>query len=338
MPVERGARRRPAPPSPAPRREVQGARHYQTGWRDRLRGWGEHHRQVARDSWRRLLASPGGSAMTWLVIGIALALPGGLFVALQNIESLGRGWDGSAQVSLFLEERVSTDRGRALARELLARDDVTETDYVSPEQALEEFRALSGYGDILDGLDSNPIPALILVRPGEGIGADATEALFEALQALPEVERAVLDLQWVQRLYAMMGLGRHLAMALTVLLALGVVLVVGNTIRLAIENRRDEIVITKLVGGTDAFVRRPFLYTGAWYGLGGGIVAWLLIGLTLIWLGGPVARLADLYDSGFRVQGPGLGATLLLWSGGALLGWLGAWLAVGRHLRDVEPR
>jgi cell division transport system permease protein len=155
---------------------------------------------------------------------------------------------------------------------------------------------------------------------------------------LPQIDQAVLDLEWVQRLYSMMALGKRLVIALAALLALGVLLVVGNTIRLAIESRRDEIVIVKLVGGTNAFVRRPFLYTGLWYGLGGGILAWLIIGFGLFWLSSPVAELAGLYRSQFELQGLGIGDSLMMWLCGGLLGLAGAWLAVSRHLGAIEPR
>jgi len=277
--------------------------------------------------------------MTWLVIGIAMALPTGLFVALGNIEAISGGWDGAAQMSLFIDKSVSEPEAKTLADELRRREDVDEVVFISSEQALAEFQELSGFGDVLQNLDSNPLPSVILVRPGQrGDGAVLSEELFNELRDLPQVAEAVLDLQWVQRLYAIMDLGRRLTLALAGLLSLGVLLVIGNTIRLAIEGRRDEIVIVKLVGATNAFVRRPFLYTGLWYGLGGGLTAWIIIGISLLWLRSPVAQLAGLYQSDFDLQGLGVAASLLLWTISAGLGLLGAWLAVGRHLGAIEPR
>lgn len=326
-----------APRPEPPRRE--GATQSRTRIADRLHSWLEHHRHIAGDSFQRLLATPTASAMTWLVIGIALALPGALFVGLQNLENVSRGWDGAAQMSLFLKSSLSESQGRALAQRIEQRDDVMATRYISREQALEEFRSLSGYGEVLDGLDSNPLPAVIAVRPQEkDTDATAVQSLFEALKVMPEIDQAVLDLAWVQRLYSLMELGRQLTLALALLLSLGVLLVIGNTIRLAIESRRDEVIIVKLVGGTDAFVRRPFLYTGVWYGLGGGILAWLIISISLLWLNPTVAELADLYDSQFALSGLGFSNSLALWATGGMLGWLGAWLAVGRHLTEIEPR
>ncbi len=322
----------------APRREL-GASQSRTSTGDRFNGYLGHHRLVAVDSLQRLLKAPIPSLMTWLVIGIALALPGGLYVGLSNMESLSRGWDGAAQISLFVHKVVSERDSRQLAKTLQQRADIDGVEYISRTEALEEFRALSGYGEVLEHLDNNPLPAVIVVRPVEqDVSAEATEQLFNELQALPQIDQAVLDLEWVQRLYSMMALAKRMTLALALLLSLGVLLVIGNTIRLAIESRRDEIVIVKLVGATNAFVRRPFLYTGLWYGLGGGLMAWLTVSLAIWWLAAPVAELAGLYQSNFALRGLGLGDTFLLWICSALLGLLGAWLAVSRHLGAIEPR
>ena len=330
---------RSAPVKKETRSKDKGASQSRASVGDQFNGYISHHRLVAKDSFKRLLAAPVSSVMTWLVIGIALALPGGFFVALSNIEAVSRGWDGAAQISLYMHKIVQEQDGRALARKLEARVDITEVVFISPTQALEEFQHLSGYGEVLQHLDTNPLPAVLVVRPVEKSGtAESTNQLYLELKALPQVEQAVIDMEWVQRLYTMMALGKRMTLALAAILSLGVLLVIGNTIRLAIESRRDEIVIVKLVGGTDAFVRRPFLYTGLWYGLGGGLVAWLIISIGLLWLSGPVAALAGLYQSDFGLQGLGFGDTLLLWLSASLLGLMGAWLAVGRHLGAIEPR
>lgn len=307
--------------------------------KDRFSSYWLHHRQVARESLLRILRNPLGSIATWLVIGIALALPGGLYVALDNLARLSTAWDGAPQMSLFLRGSVDEAGGRALGERLAKREDVARVQYVSREQALAEFRELSGFGEVLDHLDSNPLPAVILVRPLAGVqGAAAVQKLFEEIKALPEVDRAVLDLQWVERLYAILAVGHRIALALALMLGLGVVLVIGNTIRLAIESRRDEILVVKLVGGTNAFVRRPFLYTGVWFGLGGGVIACLILIGGLLWLGNPVAHLADLYSSQFSLQGMDARQIVLILLSATLLGWLGAWFAVGRHLGAIEPR
>ncbi len=306
--------------------------------RDRFAAYGLHHRQVARDSLLRLLRNPFGSLATWLVIGIALALPGALYLGLDTLSQLGGRWDAAPQISLFLHNNVDEAGGQALQQKLSRRGDVANAAYISPEQALAEFRSLSGFGEVVDQLDSNPLPAVISVRPlVVQSGADAIRKLYDDVKAMPEVERAVLDMEWVQRLYALLEIGRLIAAALATLLGLGVILVMGNTIRLAIESRRDEILVVKLVGATNAFVRRPFLYSGAWFGLGGGIVASLILVVCLHLLGEPVAQLASLYHSDFMLPSLGIGRIGALLLAGALLGWLGAWLAVGRHLSAIEP-
>ncbi|TNF33953.1 MAG: cell division protein FtsX [Gammaproteobacteria bacterium] len=318
--------------------DAQGAQRRQSRIRDMLAGWRAHHGEVARNSFQRLLATPVSSAMTWLVIGIALALPASLYVGLINMQALGEAWDSTARLSLYLKMDVDDARGKALAEALRKDSELVAVQFTDRASALAEFRAISGFGDVLDGLDENPLPALITVEPVAGLSAEHLGQLQQRLSALPEVESAQLDLEWVQRLYALVKLGQRLAITLAALLALGVILVIGNTIRLAIESRRDEIVVIKLVGGTDAFVRRPFLYTGLWYGVGGGLCAWLVVAISLWVMSGPVARLAGLYGSEFSLDGLGLVATLLLWLSGGLLGLAGAWLAVARHLGDIEPK
>ena len=321
------------------RKPEKGASQSRTRLSDVFSGYLSHHRWMAADSFQRLIKAPIPSLMTWLVLGIALALPTGLFVSLNNLESLGNNFDGAAQISLFVNRTLSDDAARSLAREIEKQDGVERTEFISRSQALDEFQQLSGYGDILQTLPSNPLPAVIVVYPEERDGsAEAVKTLYQTLAKHPQIEHAVLDLQWVQRLYSLMGLARRMTLALAGLLGFGVLLVIGNTIRLAIESRRDEIVIIKLVGGTNAFVRRPFLYTGLWYGLGGGIAAWLIILMSLWALSGPVSELAGLYASDYRLHGLGFLGTLGLWFGSGLLGLCGAWLAVSRHLGAIEPR
>jgi cell division transport system permease protein len=314
-----------------------GASQSKTRLRDRLKSWRQHHGFSARDSLLRLLRNPLSSLMTWLVIGIALALPMGLSVALENARSVSMGWDSPAQISLFLRPEVSLEAAGLLRDRIAKRFDVKSARLVSREQALEEFRQLSGFGDVLENLDDNPLPNLVLVTPVTGDGEMAATLQVE-LQAEAGVERAVLDMEWVQRLNALVLLSQRAVGALGIILALGVLLVIGNTIRLAIENRRQEIIVVKLVGGSDAFVRRPFLYTGFWYGLGGACLAWAVISAALWWLRGPLATLAVLYQSDFTLEGLGLNGGFGLLALGSLLGLLGAWMAVARHLSAIQPR
>ena len=296
------------------------------------------HAEVLLSSLGRLWRNPVASLMTVAVIGIALALPAGLHLLLENARLLSGGWDGSTQVSLFLRREVPEAESTRLASALRERPEIAETTLIPRAEALAEFRTLSGFGGALDALDENPLPDVIVVRPAPGHAAPkAVEALVAELRVVPGVEHARLDMQWVKRLYALMEIVRRGVEVVALLLGLAVLLVVGNTIRLDIQNRRREIEVAKLIGATDAFIRRPFLYSGAWYGLFGGVAAWLLVSMALWATGGPVQQLALLYQSQFRLIAADAGTVLTLLIGGALLGLLGSWLAVGRHLAAIEP-
>ncbi len=297
-----------------------------------------NHRKIAKESFVRLVRQPLSSLMTWAVIGIALSLPVGLSVLLANVQQLSSGWDGSAQITLFLKMNVSDGDASNLALELSTRPSIAQADFISRSSALDEFKTLSGFGEVLNYLDENPLPHVIVVKPAKTLATvKQTDALQKDLSTIKLVEKAQLDLQWVQRLHSMTELIERGVWALGFLLALAVLLIIGNTIRLAIENRRDEIVVVKLVGATDGFVRRPFLYTGLWYGLGGGLIALCLVQISLSWLDGPISELAMLYYSSFSLSGLGIESTLFLLGLSMLLGWSGAWVAVRRHLGDIEP-
>lgn len=302
---------------------------------DRYRSWRDHHSLSAADSLRRVLDNLGSSLLTWLVIGIAMALPTALSVALDNAREVSGSWDSPAQISLFLLKSTGAEAAQALQAELQGRGDVAEAVLVDKVAALEEFAELSGFTDVVASLDENPLPHLLLVSPATGVEPSVLQAELLALQL---VEQAVVDMAWVQRLNNLMDLSRRLVLGLAGILVLGVVLILGNTIRLAIENRRDEIIIVKLVGGSNAFVRRPFLYTGLWYGVGGGFIAALLVLAALFFLEQPVSNLASLYQSNFQLSGIGLIGSLQLVLLGGALGLIGAWLAVSRHLGAIEPR
>jgi cell division transport system permease protein len=285
----------------------------------------------------RLARQPFASTLTVLVIAIALALPAGLRVLVSNASALSDSWQSAADFTVYLATDVSDERAAALAREIEAREDVGNVELISKSRALEEFRAHSGFGEALDALDENPLPHTLVVRPASGIGADV-ETIATALDGLPETELVQLDTAWVARLRGLLVLAGRAVDIATVLLGFAVAIVIGNTIRLEINNRSSEIEVTKLVGGTDAFIRRPFLYLGLSYGLAGALVAELVIALGLLLLGPPVRSLAALYGSGFELRGLSVAESALLLVGGALLGWAGAGLAAARHLRAIEPR
>lgn len=331
-------------PPPKPSERVGATRKAETepvnedaDFQAQLHAWLESHRASLMDSLRRLARQPIGSFFTCLVMAIALSLPMGLALLLDNVERLGGSWQKAAQISLFLRLDASPADGEALRAQVAEMPEVAEAELISREQALEEFQQLSGLGEALKELPENPLPGVILVTPRE-VDKTRLEALRLQLSELPKVEQAQLDLLWVERLTAILGLGDRFVFGLTLLLVLALLLVIGNTIRLHIENRRTEIEVIKLVGGTDGYVRRPFLYMGALYGLGAGLLAWLVLAVGLDWLNDAVVRLAGLYGSDFALGGVPADDGFSLMLGAVLLGYVGAWLAVARHLSELAPK
>lgn len=307
-------------------------------WRKRLAGFLAAHARALVGALGRLYRAPLPSLLTAGVIGISLALPTGFLLLLANVGNLAGDWDSGPRLSLFVRKEVAAERYRALARELAADPQIRLTRVIAPEEALAEFRRASGFDDVLELLDDNPLPPVIVIEPRAELDPERLESLAARLRALPQVALVQLDSAWVQRLHAFLKLLRRGIWVVTGLLAVAVILVVGNTIRLDFLNRREEIVLIKLIGGTDAFIRRPFLYEGLWYGVAGALLAAVLVEAARLLLAGPARELAALYGSGYSLGGlgfDGLGKLLLT---GAALGLLGAWLAVGRHLASIEPR
>lgn len=316
----------------------RGAQSGRPSLRQRLVAWRLHHRQMLVAGFTRLYRRPVATGMTVAVIGIAIALPASLLVLVQNVQQLSGSWQGAARISLFLKQGLSDQTVQQAAAAARNTAGVAALQVINADQALKEFKQRSGFGDALALLGDNPLPAVLVVQPDSAHSApEAAAALGQTLAQLPQVDQVRLDVQWLRRLQGILGILRRVVMIVGCLLGLAVILIVGNTIRLDIEGRRTEIEVSKLIGATDRFIRRPFLYYGAGYGLTGGVIAWLLVSLSLALLGGPVTRLAGLYGSDFSLTGAGLGGTAMMLAGGALLGWLGAWLAVARHLRDIEP-
>lgn len=286
----------------------------------------------------QLWRAPIATLLTVAVIGISLAFPAGLYLAVQNAQQLAGRWDKSSDISLFLKPNVGEHDARALATGIQKTPGVARVEVISREAALAEFKRYSGFGDALDQLDTNPLPVVLIVRPHDDArDAASLNALVKRLENDARIDAAQLDLEWVQRLEALLAIAQRLVLILASLLAVAIVLIVGNTIRLAVLNRRDEIEVTKLIGATPRFIRRPFLYSGMIQGALGGAMAWLLVALALAFLDRPLSHLGGLYGYAVVVEGLGLraGAGLLL--AGAGLGWLGSRLAVGRHLREIEP-
>ncbi|HSW15562.1 MAG TPA: permease-like cell division protein FtsX [Solimonas sp.] len=298
----------------------------------------QEHARVFFFSLGKLGKNPIAALLTALVVGVALALPAGMYVLTSNINAVSYSWQESLQLSLFLKDSVSAERGAALARDLRNRAGVAKTQYISREQSLEEFRQQSGFGEALDIIKTNPLPAVISVSPERGRNKLQVEVLLGELTRLPEVDLAKLDQKWLERLYAVLAIIERAVFIVGLLLGIAVVVTIGNTIRLDIEARREEISVMKLIGAPDSFIRRPFLYTGFWYGLGGGVLALMLVLFSTLALAGPSRTLAGLYDSSFTLAGLSFTDSLLLLGTGVALGWLGAWLTVWRHLADIQPQ
>jgi len=328
-----------ARPESQPGAKQQGAIQSKAGVAVKLRGYWGHHRSSSMGSLQRLLATPAQTLMTSLVVAIALALPTTLLLALGNIQQLGDSWDASPKISVYINLRARETAIEQLVAELEAYPDIASVQYISAEQVRAEFQRMSGFGEVLDALEENPLPATLVISPTADTSEPAAlEKLSERIGKSPIVDSVAMDMEWIRRLRELMVLGKKIVAALAGLLGLGVLLAVGNTIRLAIENRRDEIIVSKLVGGTNAFVRRPFIYSGAWYGLTGGLLAAMIVSIGYWIIGGTVENLALLYHSDFQLHTLGVLGTLQLLATGTLLGWLGAWLAVGRHLAHIEPK
>jgi cell division transport system permease protein len=300
-----------------------------------------HYLRLHRDNLvgavKRLASQPFASALTILVIATAFALPAGLRVAVNNAAAVSDSWQSAADFTVYLKLDVSEEAARRTARAIEERADVAGVTVIDRDAALEDFRSKSGFGEALDALDGNPLPHALVVHPASGIAGDV-EALTDAVAALPETDLVQVDTAWVSRLRAMLTLAERLVDFATVLLGLAVAIVVGNTIRLEINNRSVEIEVTKLVGATDAFIRRPFLYLGLCYGFAGAVVALAVVALGLLLLGPPVRELAALYGSSFALAGLTLRESGILLLTGAFLGWAGAGLAAARHLRAIEPK
>lgn len=303
-----------------------------------LQAWLARHAQTLLGSLGRIVRHPVATAMTVAVIAVALALPLFFNVLLQNTRTATANWNQAFELSVYLTQKAGADRAEALAKQLRARPDVAAVRVVTADQALAEFRNSSGFGKALDALDGNPLPNTLIVTPTLAASTpEATVALKTSIGAVADVDTVQLDTEWVQRLNAMLDVMRRVLWLTGGLLGLSVVLVVGNTIRLDILNRRDEIEVMKLVGATDGFARRPFLYSGVWYGLGGGIGAVAVVALAVGALSRPLEHLASLYGSQFHLRGLRFGSVVRILGLSIALGWFGSWIAATRHIRAIEP-
>jgi cell division transport system permease protein len=308
-------------------------------WFERVQSYVFMHVHLFVASLGRIYRTPVASGITVTVIAIALALPATFHAVLDNMVRVSGNLEDSNQISVFLKPDVVNDVGSRIARKLAEHPQIQEAKLITKEAGLQEFRRYSGFGEALQALDFNPLPAVVTVKPKDSLTKPAEiDRLIAELKAIDEADVVQVDTEWMRKLANMLSIAGRSVVVLDILLGMAVLFIVGNTIRLELQNRHEEIAVTKLMGATDGFVRRPFLYAGFWYGVAGGIAGWLIVTIILLLLSGPVDRLAQLYGSGFELSFLSLGKSGLLLLLAAGIGIGGAWLVVDIHLRELESR
>ncbi|MBT1445220.1 permease-like cell division protein FtsX [Shewanella sp. JM162201] len=296
------------------------------------------HIQQGMASIGELWRNPVSSLMTMAVLGVSLSLPAALQVLVKNADTITQSWSDAAEISLFIEEGRNEQAVQSLVSRIKGYSEVAEVHYINKDEALAEFQQLSGFGEALSYLETNPLPAVVTVIPTDKYSSpDGAKMLLSKLEKEQDVNHGRLNIEWLERLQALIRLLERTVFAIAALLVLAVVLIIGNTIRLAIMNRRSEIEVMKLVGATEAFIQRPFLYTGIWYGIIGGILAWIIINLLVWYLDGAIADLLGLYDSSLEMASLSFTELLQLVFLASFLGWFGSYLSVRQHLRAIEP-
>ncbi len=297
-----------------------------------------HHKEAISYSLTRLWQSSLSTWITLAAIAIALCLPTSLHLLLKNLKTLTDDKREVPTISLFIKQEISEQQAADIGELLAELPEIDKVVFVPRDEALEDFRKITGFAETLETLDENPLPHVLVVTPHMnliGNPEDDMEKLADKLEGYPEVDLVQMDLEWVRRLRSILRIAERAILVISVLLALSVLLVIGNTIKLNIENRKKEIEVSKRIGATPAYIRRPFLYTGIWYGLFGGVLSLVLVHLALLGFVSPVNELARLYGSTFVISGLGVSTTFYILLISSFLGFVGAWMAVGRHLRQT---
>lgn len=297
------------------------------------------HIRQALGSLGELWRQPAASLMTIGVLGLSITLPSTLYILVKNTEKISAGWEQASEISLFLTESTNAGSAQQLITRIKTWPEVDSVTYIPADDALKEFQHMSGLGDAVAYLESNPLPDVVLVAPTQKHSTpDAAARLLEKLKDQREVDVGKLDIEWLERLYAVLNIARELVTLIGGLLFISVVLIIGNTIRLNILNKRDEILVMKLVGATDAFIHRPFLYTGFWYGLLGGLIAWFAVILILWWMDSSIQAFAAMYQKEFNITGLTGSALLTMLGLSVALGLIGSLISVQRHVSEIEPQ
>lgn len=298
-----------------------------------------NHLRQALASLGELWRSPLATVMTIGVLGLSITLPSTLYLMVKNTEKVTAGWEQAGEISLYLQSNTTAHQANQLLVAVsLMTSKVDAARLIAPDVALEEFEALSGLGDSLAYLDKNPLPYVLLVTPtAQYLQPDPAKRLLQELEQQSVVDFGKLDIEWLEKLYAIVTIAKDIVWIVAILLCVSVVLIIGNTIRLNILSQREEIAVMKLVGATDNFIRFPFLYTGFWYGFLGGLLAWMLVAFLLWWIQSGVENLAGLYQAEFTISGldiQALGIILLI---SISLGLIGSLISVQKHIKEIEP-
>ncbi|WP_163836041.1 permease-like cell division protein FtsX [Spartinivicinus ruber] len=298
----------------------------------------QHHQFSMWDAFKRLMKAPISTVFTWLMIALALALPAAMYIGLANVKTLGERWDGAPQLSVFLKKNVKQTQADALANKIKEASVVEQVITITPEQALSQLESTGGFDGVARFLPNNPLPTVLVVKFGGQFNSSDIQLLVAEWRLLAGIDVIQYDLAWVDKLNKMTAIASQFSVIIGAGLALAVMLVIGNTVKLSIESRRAEIMVIKLIGATNGYVRRPFLYLGFWFGIGGGVLALILLQGLIGSLADPVAELSALYDSNFKITGLSFSDSLVLLGVSAGLGCSGAWLTSWHYLREIEPR
>lgn len=305
---------------------------------DRLKAYRDQHAQALFSSLGRLFATPFTSIMTISVLAIAISLASGFYLIVVNLQQLTAGLEASNQISLFLREEISEAHANKFADSVRKNPDVQKVTVISKAQAMAEFKGFSGFGDAIGFLDKNPLPIVVEVLPKDALlDKKALTQLYENFKKSTEVDFAQMDMAWVERLQAIVGTARLSAILLATLLGLAVFFIAGNTIRLEIHNRKQEIIIAKLVGATNSFIQRPFIYTGFWIGFLSGVVGWFIVTLMMLILRQSVENLSGLYNGAFHLMFFSYLETLILLTLSTALAVIGSWLVLHIQIKQLQP-
>lgn len=296
------------------------------------------HAHALFSSLGRLVRNPFSTVMTITVMAIAISLAASFYLFIVNVQQLTGNLEASNQISLFLKTSISHAEAEKLASELRRNSNLEQVVLISKERALEEFKIYSGFGDALNVLEINPLPAVIQVLPKNTLNdLQSIEELITDFNKLSQLDFAQMDMQWIERLHSMMQIVERGVFLLTILLSCAVIFITGNSIRLELQNRRDEVLVAKLVGATSTFIQRPFIYTGFWLGFISGGLAWVLVTIMLMILQGPIERLSVLYNGAFDVNYLGIADSVWLLFMASALGVMGAWSVLYYQLKSIKP-